>query len=115
MASNRTVLPPVLPAEPVVPVEPVVVVPLVLLVVVVVVVVVVVPAPGTKKAALPVVRPPVTEISARAVVAIAKLPAKRPKQTTYRVDELITKESSLNGNGEQTTDKKRNSSNRGRH
>lgn len=49
-------------------------------------VVVVFVVPGTKKAALPLVRPPVTEISARAVVAIAKLPAKRPRQTTYRVD-----------------------------
>ena len=54
--------------------------------VVVVVVVVVLVAPGTKKAASPLVRPPVTEISARAVVEIAKLPAKRPRQTTYRVD-----------------------------
>lgn len=82
MASNRTVSPP----EVEVVVAEVVLVesqphPLVVLVVVAVLV-----TPGTKKAASPLVRPPVTAISARAVVEIAKLPAKRPKQTTYRVD-----------------------------
>lgn len=61
LASNRTVSPPVVLVVPAVSV--VVVVPAVSLVVVVVLVVEPV-APGTKKEALPVVRPPVTEISA---------------------------------------------------
>jgi hypothetical protein len=108
LASNRTVSPPVLLVVPAVSV--VLVAPAASVVVVVVVLVVEPVAPGTKKEALPVVRPPVTAISARAVVAIAKLPAKRPKQTTYRVDELITKESSLKG--EQTIDRKRDSNTR---